>query len=107
MPLLKERIKHAVRILRPTDKLIAIMLEDDGFVVGSRRVQRLRWELGLKKVSTAETQQEMEQRIETVVRAELEAGNCENYGYRMLWTDLSARYSIIGRYEIHNSCHSI
>lgn len=97
MTALEARVVHAYRCLRLTDSETAAVLEDDGFIVGPRAVQRIRLRLGLKKRVGQDDWEEMENAIVQAVQGEIEKGDIEGYGYRMLWTHLNNKYDIVGR----------
>ena len=94
---LRDRLQHCFRELRASDKETVRILEAEGFVIGIRRVARLRKEMGLMKRLEGNNAIAMEAAATEALQNELDSGHVEDFGRGHLYTYMRSKYQIVGR----------
>lgn len=65
---LRNRVRELYSLAKCNDAQATAVLQDEGYNIGQRRLQRLRLEMGLKKRIVPEVQEEHNQRMAGVAR---------------------------------------
>ncbi|KAK6429026.1 hypothetical protein LTR95_014827 [Oleoguttula sp. CCFEE 5521] len=102
-PLLRARVAHCFFILRASDESVCRILDRDGFVIGPTRMARMRKDMGLYKRVPSEHREVAEREMMEVLRRELQDGNMEDLGRRMLYEYMRMRYSLVSRDRLYHA----
>lgn len=95
---LRERVAHCFHVLRLTDEKTQEMLEKEGYNIGSKRIARLRKEMGLLKRIPAEERDDAEAAIAKLLHQELKDGNnIRELGRKQLYKHIRSKYNVVGR----------
>ena len=96
---LLQRIYAIFMDLRLTDADSERLLEHEGFVIGRRRLQRLRLTMGLKKEVPygSEEEEELLNAIRIALEQEYQEGHIADFGRNAVYSYMRSKYSFIGR----------
>ena len=85
-PELGTRISYLFLTQGFSDSKIFHVLKSEGFEIGTRALARIRRELSLYRRLTAYERLQQEEEMRTIIQIELDKGEIEGYGRRLLYT---------------------